>query len=178
MVATILIVAITVVLAAVLYFMIAALTRTTGAAPLGSQLAWGAPVNATGVSTVGCAAVTHYCYRITIEWAGSDFRISSLTLGLQNPTGVPVGWPASLAAAGGTVKLADATSGKLVANYWVANTTWQALPQFSGTIYSGYSLVLYAGGAPEGGGQGLTGLELVGIGSNGYSGTVASAPFS
>jgi len=178
MVATILIVAITVVLAAVLYFMISTLTHTTGASPLGSQFTWGSPVNASGVSTVGCATLTHYCYRITIEWAGNDFHISSLTLGLQNPSVVPVGWPTSMSAAGGTVKLLDAISGKVVANYWVANTTWQPLPLFSGAITSGFSVVLYGGGAPEGGGQGLSGLELVGIGSNGYSGTVASTPFS
>ncbi len=177
MVATILIVAITVVLAAVLYVMISALTHTTGAAPLGSQVVWGAPMNVSGESTPGCATLTHYCYRVIFEWAGSDLRTSILTLGLQNVAGLPAGWPASMAGAGGTVKMMDATSGSVVANYWVANSTWQALPLFTGGITSGFSLVFYGGGAAEGAHQGLSGLELVGIGINGYSGTVLSSPF-
>jgi hypothetical protein len=178
MVATILIVAIAVVLAAVVFFIASSLVHTVGAAPLGSEFGWGAAINDTGSPTAGCASLGHYCYHIDIAWAGSDFRTSSMTLGLQNLAGSPVAWPASITGAGGTVKLIGSASSTVLANYWVTNATWQFIPPFSSVINSGYSIVVYAGGAPEGAGQGLTNLELVAIGVGGYSGTVSSAPFT
>jgi len=178
MVATILIVMVTVVLAAVLYILIAGLSHSAGAAPLGSAFTWGAPVNATGVPTYGCAATTHYCYRVDIAWTAGSFQMSSLGLSLSTPMATPVGWPTSVAAPGGTVKLVSSISAMAVANYWVSNGSWQPISGFGGTIGSGFSIVIYGGGAAESSGQGLSGLELVGVGSSGYSGTVASAPFS
>jgi hypothetical protein len=188
MVATILIVMVTVVLAAVLYILVAGLSHSAGSAPLGSAFTWGSPENATGVQTYGCAAVTHYCYRIDIAWTANALHMTNFGLGLTTPSATPVGWPASIAAAGGTprvclVSLAvsrrqDARWLKAVANYWVSNGSWQPLPNFNGVISSGYSIVIYGGGAAEGGGQGLAGLEIIAIGANGYSGTVSSNAFS
>ena len=44
----------------------------SGSTPLGTEFAWGSPVNATGSTPPGCtSAVDHYCYTIEIAAAGS-----------------------------------------------------------------------------------------------------------
>jgi len=178
MVATLLIVAITIVLAAVLYIAVSSWTSTGGSAPLGAVFGWASPRNVTSTATNGCAATTHYCYAIDMVVTGTDVPLSHISLYLQTPTGLPVGWRTSITAAGGTLELIGPTSGSMVGQYWPLNSTWQTVPPFSGVVASGYSLVVYCGGAPEGANQGLSGLELAAVGTNGYSGVVPSGVFS
>jgi FlaG/FlaF family flagellin (archaellin) len=178
MVATILIVMITVVLAAVLYIMISTLTRSTGSDPLGSAFTWGAPNNVTGTSTFGCTSPTHYCYHIEIAYTSSNLGVSSVTIALQSRTGQSAAWPTSVTGVGGRVLLVSPVSSTVTANYWPSNLTWQLIPPFTGTLASGFSLVIYCGGAAESAGQGLAGLAVVAVGTNGYGGTVPASPFS
>jgi len=173
-IATILLVAITVVLAAVLYVLISGLTHGTGSAPLGTNFGWGTPINDTGVTTLGCAATTFYCYGIEIN-VGGGLTVSNFILSLKNPTGSTIAWPASLTAAGGVVSLISPTSTTAVATYSIASSSWTVVAPFSGTITSGSSIVFYCAGHAEGAGQGLYGDEAVAVGSSGYSGTVPSA---
>jgi FlaG/FlaF family flagellin (archaellin) len=178
MVATILIVAITVVLAAVLYIMISGLTRPAGTDPLGSAFTWGAPTNLTGTATFGCPSALHYCYHIDIAWTGSNLLVTSVQLGLQNSAGSAVAWPTSVTATGGAIRLISPTSAVVAANYWTTNSTWQLVSPFTGTLAAGSSIVIYCGGAAEGAGEGLAGLEVIAVGASGYSGTVPAGLFS
>jgi FlaG/FlaF family flagellin (archaellin) len=178
MVATLLIVAITVVLAAVLYIAVTSWTTTSGSAPLGSAFAWGSPSNTTATATNGCADTAHYCYTIPMVVTGTDVPVVRITFYLQTPTGVPAAWPTSVTGTGGSLELFGPTSGSMSGRYWPLNSTWQTVPPFDGVIMSGSSLVIYCGGAAEGSHQGLLGLEIVAFGTNGYSGTVASGVFS
>lgn len=177
MVATVLMVAITVVMAALLYYVVSTLSHGGTSSPLGSAFTWGAPSNATGQTIFGCGATTFYCYHIDIAYAATGVRVTSLTLHLQSPAGLPVAWPTSLTNAGGTIELISVPSPAVVANYWPSNSTWQAIAPFTGGIVSGFSLAIYCGGAAEGAGQGLSGAQLVAIGTNGFSGTVSSSTF-
>ena len=172
-IATILLVAITVVLAAVLYVLISGLTHGPGSAPLGTNFGWGIPNNATGVTgTTGCALTTHYCYSIEVAGAGGGITTSSVTLALRNAGGATVAWPA-----GYTVSLVTPTSTAAVATYSITTNGWTPVGTFSGAFAPGQSIVLYS--ASEAVGQGLFGDYIVAIGGSGYSGTVASAtPFS
>jgi len=177
MVATMLIVAITVVLAAVLYIAVTSWTTTTGSAPLGSAFGWGLASNATSNPTNGCADTAHYCYTVQMIVTGTNVPIVHIALYLQTANGIPVQWPASVTAAGGSLDLFGPSLPTAAARYWPLNSTWQTTPQFSGMVTSGYSLVIFCGGAAEGAHQGLAGLEVVAVGSSGYSGTVPSPVF-
>ena len=177
MVAVIPAVAITVVLAAVLYVLILSLTHTTGGtAPLGSEFAWGSPSNDTSAASPGCGT-GHYCYHIEMVVTGRSVTLQQFTLAFQTRAGSPVGWPTSLTATGGTITVISPVTGMAVAQYWPLNSTWQVLPPFTGALGSGFSLVIYCGGAAEGANQGLWGLELVAVGTSGYSGTVSTQVF-
>ncbi|MGA8303336.1 MAG: archaellin/type IV pilin N-terminal domain-containing protein [Thermoplasmata archaeon] len=167
-IATILLVAITVVLAAVLYVLISGLTHGPGSAPLGSKLAWGKPKNTSGHSAIGCAAVAgHFCYSIEVASAGGGLSVSSVDLALQNGVGAAVSWPA-----GYTVSLVNPSGSTPASTYSITTKAWSNSAPFA----SGQTIVLYS--ASVVGSQGLYGDALVGIGGNGYSGTVSSTVFS
>ncbi len=94
-IATILLVAITVVLAAVLYVLISGLTKGPGNTPLGSAFAMGAAsletVSTTGAG-IGCttpAAGTEYCYLLTIEQASTGLTLSSVGFEVKTTSGTP-----------------------------------------------------------------------------------------
>jgi len=178
MVAAILAVAITVILATVLYIAIVSLTHTSGTAPLGSEFAWGAPSNDTYITANGCSTGSHYCYHIEIVVIGRSVSVNQFVLALQTPTGAPAAWPTSVTAAGGTITVISPSTGMAVAQYWPLNGSWQIVSPFTGVLGSGFTLVVFCGGAAEGANQGLWGLELVAVGTNGYTGTVASTLFS
>jgi flagellin-like protein len=167
-IATILLVAITVVLAAVLYVLIAGVTHGPGSAPLGSKLAWGKPHNTSGHTAVGCAAVAgHFCYSIEVATAGGGLTVSSVALSLLNNVGATVSWPA-----GYTVSLVNPTSSTAVSTYSIATSGWSNDAPFA----SGQTIVLYSSSAV--GSQGLFGDSILAIGGSGYSGTVPSSSFS
>ena len=180
MVATILLVAITVVLAAVLYVLVSGLSYGTKTAPLGSTFSWGNPFNASGVPTADCGSpetTTFYCYTIEIAAACSGLTTSNLQLSLRNIVGGTIGWPGSVTSAGGSISLESTTSATPVATYSIASSSWTLLGGFAGSIGEGYSVVIYCGGHAEGGGEGLLDDLLVAVGTNGYSGTVQSNAF-
>src|SRR5579863_4961439 len=81
-IATILLVAITVVLAAVLYILISGLTKGPGTTPLGTAFAFGPGNNITGPAATGCTA-THACYSLEVGSAGSGLQTNGLTFTLR-----------------------------------------------------------------------------------------------
>jgi len=186
-IATILLVAITVVLAAVLYVLISGLTHGTGSAPLGTNFSWGTPVNTTGVASTGCGATTTahaFCY--SIEIAGSSVTTSNFILALRNSAGATVAWyPTAIAAGTATtptasqIALISPTSATPVAGYSTSTNGWTNAAGFSGTVSGGFTIVLFlVGGTAAGTDSGLFGNELVAIGASGYSGSVPSNAFS
>jgi flagellin-like protein len=190
-IATILLVAITVVLAAVLYVLISGLTHGVGSAPL--AWGWGSPTNATGVSgVVGCtsgiAITAKFCYTVTIS-PGSGITPSNVLLSLRSAaSGATVAWP--LAASTAISVLSPTTPG-IIAEYCLSATTevtgltctaastWATAAAFSGTFAGGMTIVVaIAGGQASGNTGGLLGIELEAVGQSGYSGTQASSPFA
>ncbi len=77
-IATILLVAITVVLAAVLYILISQYTKSGGSVTIGSALAIGSSNDGTG---------TVNYYNMTVESAGSTLTMSSFIFEIRSPTG-------------------------------------------------------------------------------------------
>lgn len=83
-IATILLVAITVVLAAVLYVLISGLTKGPGATPLGSAFNWGTVSTTTGTATSAGCALNHVCYVLDINTATSGLTGGSLSFQARN----------------------------------------------------------------------------------------------
>src|ERR1700747_2982587 len=84
-IATILLVAITVVLAAVLYILISGLTKGPGNTPLGTSLALAAPAEET--------AGTGHWYNFSVQSAGGGLTLGNLQLQIETPSGGVVTWP-------------------------------------------------------------------------------------
>jgi flagellin-like protein len=176
-IATILLVAITVVLAAVLYVLVSGLVHGTGSPLLGSEFTWGTPKNISGASSTGCTgALTTYCLSVEIASAGTSLSTSDFYLGLQAVAGTTLAWPAMA-----TVSLVSAAPAKVLTTYVLSGT---GIPQAAWLatvpVASGDSVVFQTlhVGATGGVSNGLSGDQLVAIASNGYSGTVVSNPFS
>ena len=144
-----------------------------GSTPLGTDFAWGTPINSTGVSVPGCTStVGHYCYAIEIAGAGGGVNTSDFFLSLRNSVGTTVAWPSG----GVTVSLLSPTVESPVATYDTMTASWTLVPPYSGNLGGGFTIVLYTGAT--GAGQGLFGDELLAIGTNGFSGTVPSNAFA
>jgi flagellin-like protein len=91
-IATILLVAITVVLAAVLYILVSQYTKTgsTGA-PLGSVFGMGSSlIEAGGAGVAGCTTTSEVCYTIPITAASGGLTLSNLAFQVKSATGVIV----------------------------------------------------------------------------------------
>jgi archaeal type IV pilus assembly protein PilA len=182
-IATILLVAITVVLAAVLYVLISGLTHGPSSAPLGTDYSWGSPNNATASSPSPCAAgngitiTAKYCYTIQIAGAGGGVSTSSVSLALRGSSGATVAWPAATVA---QVSVLSPTVSGDVATYNVATGAWTLVGTFSGVFASGMTFVVgVASGATATWGQGgLLGISIEAVGSSGFSGVVTSSAFS
>ncbi len=167
-IATILLVAITVVLAAVLYVLISGLTSGPGNAPLGSHFGWGSPTNLTGSNST-CSATSVYCYSIDIASA-SSVTTSSVTLGLHSSVG-------TAAAFQGTTKIALLSAqGTVLATYSTATNGWTAHNGFGGSFSAGMSLQIIGTGSGTSD-TGLLGYSIIAIGGGSYSGTVAASAF-
>src|SRR5271154_7597489 len=82
-IATILLVAITVVLAAVLYILISGLTKGPGTTPLGTSLALGAPNEA----QKGAGATTNNWYNFTVQSAGGGIILNNIQFQVVTATG-------------------------------------------------------------------------------------------
>ena len=134
-IATILLVAITVVLAAVLYVLISGLT--TGGAntvPIGTAFSFGTvtPKQDSGTASVGCAAgsttTPEYCYSIGISSAGSSATTANVHFGVLSSGNGVTFTKVSLVDISGNVLATYTTSGG-----WVAGTS--TLPvSMSGTM--------------------------------------------
>jgi len=165
--------------------------------PLGTDFAWGVPVNATGGSGVpGCTLdvpagfTTEYCYTIEIAGASPDLSTSEVSLLLRGSSGATVPWPSPPAA---IVSLLGPVTNGILAGYCpaadspgpqgtpscTASNSWALSPGFGGDFESGDTLVIaIAGGQSSGSTGGLFGTSLVAVGQNGVSGTVTSDEFS
>ncbi len=177
--------AIGVVLAAVMYVLIVGVTHGPNSAPLGTNFAWGAPVNATpaSASTSGCGAVgtpNAFCY--TIEIAGASVSTSNVILALRNSVGAAVPWPVAVAAGSAStpttsqITLVSPTASAPVAGYSTSSASWTNSGSFAGSISGGYLIVIYLVGSSSLD-AGLSGHALVAVGASGYSGSVPSDLF-
>ena len=146
-IATILLVAITVVLAAVLYVLISSLT-TGGAStvPIGTAFSFGAPAQS---SNAHCAATTAgYCYSVGVQSAGTSATTGNIHFAvLKSGTGV----------AFTSVQVLDIT-GAVIATWNGATWSGSAVPlAFNSTLTL---LVSYASGSITG-----DSLEAIGVGA-------------
>jgi archaeal type IV pilus assembly protein PilA len=127
-IATILLVAITVVLAAVLYVLITGLT-TGGASsvPIGTTFAYGTPAQSSNANC-GTGAIAGSCYAVGVQSAGSSATTSNINFAVQSSgTGIGFGSVQVLSITGLVLATYSSTSGK-----WAAGTA--ALPlSFSST---------------------------------------------
>ena len=137
---------------------------------LGTDFAWGVPVNASGTETPGCGPPSStYCYSIEIAGA-NGVSTSNVALSLRNAAGATVPWSTS-----DTISLFSPTNGSAVATYDPFTEVWSLVPPFGGQLSGGDTVVI---STPATGDAGLLGIELVAIGLNGFSGTVPSNAFS
>jgi len=87
-IAIILLVAITVVLAAVLYVLIAPLSHASNSAPLGTALALGPANEFVGTkATNSFCATSHPCYEVDIQFASTSLTLGSVGLALKASSG-------------------------------------------------------------------------------------------
>jgi len=150
-IATILLVAITVVLAAVLYILISGLTKGPGNTPLGTSLALAPPAE-------GAAGTGHW-YNFSIQSAGGGILLNNLLFQVQTVSGTIV-TPAGLT----TVSVLG-VSGSVVATYTYATAVWAtggALPA------SNQQTIIFGSTTTN-----LSGDELIVLGTGSYSGSIS-----
>jgi archaeal type IV pilus assembly protein PilA len=190
-IATILLVAITVVLAAVLYVLISGLTHGPGSTPIGSAFTAGNPISSTttggaaaACSTIGAASTiatfvptAHYLYTLTVET--STISMSSALFEVKTSTGAvdtaALGF--YIVNVGGTVvTCANGLTGAMTSTMGFfssgATACNGAACTTSSPLTSIYTIVIDMGTTNPTG----TGLSFVAIGTGSYSGT--SAPLS
>ncbi|MHB8351121.1 MAG: archaellin/type IV pilin N-terminal domain-containing protein [Thermoplasmata archaeon] len=168
-IATILLVAITVVLAAVLYILISGLTKGPGNTPLGTAFGWGPASNVTSAThATGCANSVP-CYSLEIGSAGGGITTGGITFSLRTPAGGVLAFHTASPAA--TVKLVS-VSGTPIAT-WTASASGA-----NGGSWDNTTVALTAGDTfvlSVGVGVGLSGDTVLAVGMGSYSGTVQSA---
>ncbi|MCI4349409.1 MAG: type IV pilin [Thermoplasmata archaeon] len=173
-IATILLVAITVVLAAVLYVLISGLTRGPGNTPIGSAIAVGQP---TGPTTAACGGMSCNTYLFTFQTASTGVTANSMKFELQDGSGNNQNPKVN------TVTLVD-VSGCNMAVWTFTSSSWALasgggacaagpLLSLSAQISSGAQLSLITVGATPATSLSSAGYSLVIIGTGSYSGTVA-----
>ena len=151
-IATILLVAITVVLAAVLYILISGLTKGPGNTPLGTSLALNKPVE----SSKGAGATTNNWYNFSVQSAGGGIVLNNLNFQVVTSTGgivtPSISWTMNVLNLGGTV----------VGTYSFISASWS----LGGTtpIVSSQTIVLNAIGATSLSSQGDA-MNVIGTGS-------------
>jgi flagellin-like protein len=158
-IATILLVAITVALAATLYVLLIPLISHTSTTPLSGNLAWGTTTPKTGTpGNPGCAS-GHYCWQVSISTATSGAPPpSSLNLYVQNGSGLTISTSAwTFAFLTSTNSVAASAVGPTAGTSgagWTGNGTSNVLTLAmylwidtgSPTPYSGQSISLYTVG--------------------------------
>jgi flagellin-like protein len=115
-IATILLVAITVVLAAVLYILISGLTKGPGNTPIGTALAIGTFTEATS----GTGAGQHWYYNATVQSASGGMTWGNMIFQIQTPSG-------SIVTTGPTtISTTNAALSCNIATYTFSSATWGA----------------------------------------------------
>jgi flagellin-like protein len=185
-IATILLVAITVVLAAVLYVLISGLTHGPGSTPVGSAFTAGNPVAGTCgagsaqtvppvAATTGGCKVGDFIYTLTVE--SSTVTFGSVLFEVKTPSGSVYAGGASASFAvlniAGVVA-ADSTPGAAMA----MSATWAGYNAAIGTgitsstpLTNLFTIVIDVGAAAATTGQGLT---FVALGTGSFSGTTGA----
>lgn len=185
-VASILLVAIGVVLAAVMYVLILGVTHGPSSAPLGAHFTWGTPVNSSSMSgpVPGCGATgTAHAFCYAIEIASSDVSASNVVLSLSSATGSTVAWPVAVPVGTATdpttsqISLVIPTVATPVSGYSTGSASWTNAAGFSGSIPGGATLVIYLVGTATVN-AGLAGDKIVAVGANGYSDSVSAGAFA
>jgi flagellin-like protein len=165
-IATILLVAITVVLAAVLYVLISGLTRGPGNTPIGSAMATSSATD--GVCSVG------YCYTFTIESASSGVTANSMKFQVQSSSGLITAFT--------NVRLIDVSN--CAVGYYTTSWTTGApatptggpaacaggSPGLTSQISSGDQLILASTTSLN-----AAGYQFIVVGTGSYSGTITAA---
>jgi len=157
-IATILLVAITVVLAAVLYILISGLTKGPGNTPLGTALALGTP----GEASKGAGATTNNWYNFSVQSAGGGLILNNLQFQVQTPSG-------QIVTPGGSWTLnVLGITGTVVGTYSLSTNAWT----LGGTsVVSSQMLIsLNAVGA-----TGLSGDNMIVIGTGSFQGSIQVA---
>ena len=170
-IATILLVAITVVLAAVLYVLISGLTTGgSNKSPIGGSIGFGTAAQSS--TAAGCAATppAGNCYSVGISSSSSAATTANINFAVQTSSGTPV-----TLGTGATLILVSINGAKL-ATYTFSTGAWApgtgyTLPQ---TLASTDTLALYAGSgtAPVGI---ISGDNLVAAGVGSLQGTISVA---
>jgi flagellin-like protein len=176
-IATILLVAITVVLAAVLYVLISGLIHGPGNTPIASALGTGGAVLYTGTAQTGCAGATDFCYKVVLASVSSGVTLGSINLQVKTATGTIEAINAAgttglvsllsiagtsigaspVIALGGAVSVASWASGSAT-TLVTSDTLWIDLGQLGGTSPSGTGLTLVIFGVGS-----YSGSESVGL---------------
>jgi flagellin-like protein len=151
-IATILLVAITVVLAAVLYILISGLTKGPGNTPLGTALALGTPAEA--------AKGTNNWYNFSVQSAGGGILLNNLNFQVQTPSGgiVPAtgSWTFNVLSLTATV----------IGTYSMSANTWTAGGTASVTSQEQFVLNAVS--------SNLSGDTLITIGTGSYQGSIST----
>ncbi|HEY6238498.1 MAG TPA: archaellin/type IV pilin N-terminal domain-containing protein [Thermoplasmata archaeon] len=158
-IATILLVAITVVLAAVLYILISGLTKGPGNTPLGTSLAVQSPTEAQP-----SAASLHF-YNFSIQSAGGGLLLNNLNFQVLTPSGAIV----VTTAAGWALNVLGIT-GSVVGTY--AITTAAPAWTLGGTIAASSQQTI-ALTTPAAAANNLSGDTLIIVGVGTFSGSIA-----
>ena len=167
-IATILLVAITVVLAAVLYILIQNYTKTGSAStPLGTAYGLGNSVNSTGTTTCASGTFTggfagvKFCYTIPVSSASSSVTLSALAFQAKSSTGIVFS---------GTLQVAVLSlSGATIGTYAAAG--WSYAAGFGGGTSVTTQMTVVVGLS-----AGATaGSNLISLGSGSFSGSVTTA---
>jgi flagellin-like protein len=156
-IATILLVAITVVLAAVLYILISGLTKGPGNTPLGTAFGFGAPTAFTGTGKQYCAA-NDICYSIGLSAASAGVQTGSLNFQMKTPSGVVVATP--------THMQLESISGAGLGIYTFSTAAWDNSTVSVTTVNT---LILDTGAAAS-----VSGDVLYALGVGSYSGSVTT----
>ena len=174
-VATILLVLISVVLGAVLYVLVSGLARGPTSAPLGSALALGPAAMETGTaSTAAYCASGHTCYSVSVASGNTALTVAEVDFALLNQSGatqlaqVGSGLISVVAANGNVV----ATSTPIPTGNPLIVTTWSYQNAYNGgtPVTSGVSIWVQFGNFIPNPTAGGFVLEAIGMGS--FQGTV------
>jgi archaeal type IV pilus assembly protein PilA len=171
-IATILLVAITVVLAAVLYILISGFTKGPGNTPLGTAYTFGSASQTSNTAApTFCAAVagvSDWCDNLPVGSAGGGITASSLNFAIRDVNGNPVSFTHGTP----SIQL-ESASGTSVGTYSFATASWTA----GGTTSLSTSQIIVLDTGCTVSGADLcspipTGEVLVALGVGSYSGQV------